>query len=92
VIELHTGRYCEVSGAEQARELERLRSSAKLAASLGLEVHAGQGLNCDNVAPVAAIEEIVELNIGHAIVGRAIFIGFAAAVREMKAAMSAART
>jgi pyridoxine 5-phosphate synthase len=92
VIELHTGRYCEVSGAEQARELDRLRASAKLAASLGLEVHAGHGLNCDNVAPVAAIEEITELNIGHAIVGRAIFIGFAAAVREMKAAMSAART
>jgi pyridoxine 5-phosphate synthase len=92
VIELHTGRYCEVSGAEQARELDRLRSSAKLAASLGLEVHAGHGLNCDNVAPVAAIAEITELNIGHAIVGRAIFIGFAAAVREMKAAMLAART
>lgn len=92
VIELHTGRYCEASGAEQARELERLRAGARLAKTLGLEVHAGHGLNYDNVKPVAAISEIVELNIGHAIVGRAIFAGLPAAVRDMKALMLAARS
>ncbi|MFZ9666993.1 MAG: pyridoxine 5'-phosphate synthase [Steroidobacteraceae bacterium] len=92
VIELHTGRYCEASGAEQARELERLRAGARLAKTFGLEVHAGHGLNYDNVKPVAAIPEIVELNIGHAIVGRAIFAGLPAAVRDMKALMLAARS
>jgi pyridoxine 5-phosphate synthase len=91
VIELHTGRYCEASGAEQARELERLRAGARLAKTFGLEVHAGHGLNYDNVKPVAAIPEIVELNIGHAIVGRAVFSGLPAAVRDMKALMLAAR-
>lgn len=92
VIELHTGRYCEAMGAEQARELERLRAGARLAKTFGLEVHAGHGLNYDNVTPVAAIPEIVELNIGHAIVGRAIFAGLPAAVRDMKALMRAARS
>jgi len=92
VIELHTGRYCEASGAEQARELERLRAGARLAKTFGLEVHAGHGLNYDNVKPVAAIPEIVELNIGHAIVARAVFDGMASAVREMKALMNAARS
>jgi pyridoxine 5-phosphate synthase len=92
VIELHTGRYCEASGAEQARELERLRAGGRLAKTLGLEVHAGHGLNYDNVKPVAAIPEIVELNIGHAIVGRAVFSGLPAAVRDMKALMLAARS
>ena len=92
VIELHTGRYCETTGDEQASELERLRSGARLAKTFGLEVHAGHGLNYDNVTPVAAIPEIVELNIGHAIVGRAIFAGLSAAVRDMKALMLAARS
>jgi pyridoxine 5-phosphate synthase len=92
VIELHTGRYCVTTGDEQARELERLRSGARLAKTFGLEVHAGHGLNYDNVTPVAAIPEIVELNIGHAIVGRAIFAGLSAAVRDMKALMLAARS
>lgn len=91
VIELHTGRYCEATGAERAHELERLRAGARLAKTLGLEVHAGHGLNCENVTPVAAIPEIVELNIGHSIVGRAVFIGLPAAVREMKTLMQAAR-
>jgi pyridoxine 5-phosphate synthase len=91
VVELHTGAYADASGATQARELERLRRAAQAAASLGLEVHAGHGLNYQNVAPVAAIAEIVELNIGHAIVARALFDGLAAAVREMKALMLAAR-
>jgi pyridoxine 5-phosphate synthase len=92
VIELHTGLYADSSGAAQARELERLREAARLAASRGLEVHAGHGLNYHNVMPVAAIPEIVELNIGHAIVARALFDGLAAAVGEMKALMLAART
>jgi pyridoxine 5-phosphate synthase len=91
VVELHTGAYADAGGAAQARELERLRRAAQLAARLGLEVHAGHGLNYQNVAPVAAIAEIVELNIGHAIVARALFDGLVAAVREMKALMLAAR-
>ena len=91
VIELHTGLYADSIGAAQARELERLRDAARLAASRGLEVHAGHGLNYHNVAPVAAIAEIVELNIGHAIVARALFDGLAAAVGDMKAIMLAAR-
>lgn len=91
VVELHTGSYAEAAGAQQAAELDRLRSGARFAASLGLEVHAGHGLHYHNVQAVAAIPEIVELNIGHAIVSRAVFEGLAAAVREMKALMTAAR-
>jgi pyridoxine 5-phosphate synthase len=91
VIELHTGLYADSTGASQARELERLRDAARFAASRGLEVHAGHGLNYHNVVPVAAIAEIVELNIGHAIIARALFDGLAAAVSDMKAIMLAAR-
>jgi pyridoxine 5-phosphate synthase len=91
VIELHTGLYADSSGAAQARELERLRDAARFAASRGLEVHAGHGLNYHNVTPVAAIAEIVELNIGHAIIARALFDGLATAVGDMKAMMLAAR-
>lgn len=91
-IELHTGAYAEASGGHQATELDRLRRGARLGSSLGMEIHAGHGLHCQNVQPVAAIAEIVELNIGHAIVGRAVFIGLAQAVREMKTLMLAART
>jgi pyridoxine 5-phosphate synthase len=91
VIELHTGLYADSSGAAQARELERLREAARFAASRGLTVHAGHGLNYHNVTPVAAIAEIVELNIGHAIIARALFDGLAAAVGDMKAMMLAAR-
>ena len=90
-VELHTGAYADSTGSRQAAELERLRAGAQLASSLGLEVHAGHGLNYHNVQPVAAIKEIVELNIGHAIVARAVFDGLAVAVREMKALMVAAR-
>jgi len=90
-IELHTGAYGEAAGGDQARELERLRSGARIAASLGLTVNAGHGLNYHNVAPIAAIPEIVELNIGHAIVARAVFEGLAKAVRDMKDSMLAAR-
>jgi pyridoxine 5-phosphate synthase len=92
VIELHTGAYAEASGAEQARELDRLRSCSRHAVSLGLEAHAGHGLHYHNVQPVAAIPEIVELNIGHAIIARAVFAGLPAAVREMRELMAAARS
>jgi pyridoxine 5-phosphate synthase len=91
VVELHTGAYADSAGSRQATELERLRAGAKLASSLGLEVHAGHGLNYHNVQPVAAITEIVELNIGHSIISRAIFDGLATAVRDMRALMAAAR-
>ena len=90
-IELHTGAYAEATGSAKATELERLVKCARLGAGLGLEVHAGHGLNYHNVQPVAAIREIVELNIGHAIVSRAVFDGLAAAVRDMKVLMTAAR-
>jgi pyridoxine 5-phosphate synthase len=90
-IELHTGAYAEASGAQRAREFERLLACARRGAQLGLEVHAGHGLDYHNVQPVAAVAEIVELNIGHAIVARAVFSGLAAAVREMKALMQSAR-
>jgi pyridoxine 5-phosphate synthase len=91
VIELHTGTYADASGGERARELARLDAAAKRAASLGLEVHAGHGLTYHNVQPVAAIPQIVELNIGHCIIARAIFSGLEAAVRDMKALMIGAR-
>ena len=91
VIELHTGSYADATGPAQARELERLSTAAKRAANLGLEVHAGHGLTYNNVVPVASIPEIVELNIGHCIIARAIFTGLERAVRDMKALMSGAR-
>jgi pyridoxine 5-phosphate synthase len=83
-IELHTGRYCEARNErERARELSRIVDAAKAAAKLGMSVAAGHGLNYDNVQPIARIREIDELNIGHAIVGRAVLVGFERAVREM---------
>lgn len=91
VIELHTGAYAESRGAARAHELDRLRAAAREAAALGLTVNAGHGLDYHNVQPVAAIPEMVELNIGYAIIGRSIFTGLAAAVREMKSLMVAAR-
>ena len=91
VIELHTGAYAEAAGARRAAELERLHAAARAGTRVGLEVHAGHGLNYHNVQPVAAVREIVELNIGHAVIGQALFVGLAAAVREMKALMLAAR-
>jgi pyridoxine 5-phosphate synthase len=91
VIELHTGAYAEARGGARAREFERLRAAAALAANLGLTVNAGHGLDYHNVEPIAAIGELVELNIGHAIVSRAVFDGLARAVRDMKDLMRAAR-
>jgi pyridoxine 5-phosphate synthase len=92
VIELHTGTYSDAAGGPQAREFERLCAAAKFAARLGLVVNAGHGLNYHNVEPIAAIPEIVELNIGHAIVARSIMDGLAKAVRDMKELMRAARS
>jgi len=91
VIELHTGAYAESTGAARSREFERMLSAAKFAERLGLIVNAGHGLNYHNVEPIAAIPEIVELNIGHAIVARAVVDGLAKAVRDMKELMRAAR-
>jgi pyridoxine 5-phosphate synthase len=89
-IELHTGTYSHHPDSEQA--LDALRDSARLAAELGLAVHAGHGLNLRNVGAVAAIPEIEELNIGHSIISRAVFVGLDRAVREMREAMLAARS
>ena len=87
-VELHTGDYANAAGdAERGRQLARLRLAAAEAALLGLEVHAGHGLTVANVRPVVAIAEIVELNIGHSIVARAVLVGMAAAVREMRAVL-----
>jgi pyridoxine 5-phosphate synthase len=90
-IEIHTGSYAQHAGSRQATELSRLIDAARFATSLGLTVNAGHGLNYHNVMPVAAIPEIVELNIGHSIIARAVFDGLAVAIREMKALMLAAR-
>ena len=91
VIELHTGEYAEASGTHQAQQLERLRRAARHGVACRLEVHAGHGLNYRNVGPVAAIAEITELNIGHAIIAQAVFDGLGSAVREMRAQMQRAR-
>jgi pyridoxine 5-phosphate synthase len=90
-IELHTGAYANATGAARKRELKRLQWAAKQAYKLGLEVHAGHGLTYDNVGPIAAIPEIVELNIGHFLVGEAVFIGLKAAVKHMRGLMNKAR-
>jgi len=92
VVELHTGAYAETEGERPAMELARLVDAARYGSRTGLTVHAGHGLHYHNVQPVAAVPEIVELNIGHAIVGRAVVDGIAAAVRDMKALMNAARS
>lgn len=91
VVELHTGRYCHLDGDARNEELKRLKSGATLAAKLGLEVHAGHGLSYDTVGPIAAIPEIVELNIGHFLVGEAVFVGLDASIREMRRRMDEAR-
>ncbi len=91
VVELHTGAYAEATGEHQAKELMRLVAAARFGSQIGLTVHAGHGLHYHNVQPVAAIPEIVELNIGHAIVARAVFDGLARAVGDMRALMIEAR-
>ena len=91
VVELHTGRYADTDGDEQAAELERVVAAARRGHDLGLVVNAGHGLNYENVAAIAVIEQIVELNIGHAIISRAVYDGLAVAVDEMKQLMREAR-
>ncbi|HWL47879.1 MAG TPA: pyridoxine 5'-phosphate synthase [Sphingomonadaceae bacterium] len=91
VVELHTGRYADGDGAARAAELRRLVNAAALAAKNGIEPHAGHGLTFDNVAPVAAIPQIAELNIGHFLIGEAIFTGLAQSVARMRAAIRDAR-
>lgn len=92
-VELHTGHYADgLDERTRELELERVRVAADLAGSLGLEVHAGHGLNADNVGAIAAIDRIVELNIGHALVARAVFCGLQEAIREMRKAMNRARS
>jgi pyridoxine 5-phosphate synthase len=91
-VELHTGRYCDARlASDRRRELGRILDACKAAAKLGLKVAAGHGLNYQNVLPVAAIGEIEELNIGHAIVAHALLVGMERAVREMKALLRQAR-
>jgi pyridoxine 5-phosphate synthase len=91
VVELHTGAYAESTGERQAVELMRLVEAARFGSRIGLTIHAGHGLHYHNVQPIASIPEIVELNIGHAIVARAVIDGIGPAVREMKALMHDAR-
>lgn len=91
VVELHTGRYAHLQDHTRTAELKRLADAAALAAKNGIEVHAGHGLTYDNVQPVAAIPQVVELNIGHFLVGEAIFIGLAESVRHMRGLMDAVR-
>jgi pyridoxine 5-phosphate synthase len=91
VVEFHTGRYAHVQGAERAAELKRVADCAALARKNGIEPHAGHGLTFDNVQPVAAIPQIAELNVGHFLVGEAIFTGLDESVRRMRELMDAAR-
>lgn len=95
VVELHTGHYCDLHYegrlAERDAELEALREGARLAHSLGLEVHAGHGLTYETVGPVAVIPELRELNIGHFLIAEAIFVGLQPAITEMRRLMDAAR-
>lgn len=91
VVEFHTGEYAHATGEKRARELRRIADMAALAAKNGIEPHAGHGLTFDNVQPIAAIPQLAELNIGHYLVGEAVFVGLAQAVRQMRELMDAAR-
>ena len=95
VIELHTGAYCDANAegrkADEEKELKSLKEMAKYAKSLGLEVHAGHGLTYNTVTPIAALPEVMELNIGHFLIGEAIFLGLHAAIKDMRSLMNNAR-
>lgn len=90
-IEIHTGSYCNATGAKRERELRKIVAGAQFAKRLGLEVHGGHGLDYENVLPIARIAEMVELNIGHSIIARAVIVGIRQAVREMKQLLHRAR-
>ena len=92
VVELHTGSYCDAEGAAQTAQLKRIVAAAAHAERIGLECHAGHGLTFDTVGPIAAIPNLVELNIGHFLIGEAIFGGLEGAVRHMRSLMDAARS
>ncbi|WP_334129037.1 pyridoxine 5'-phosphate synthase [Sneathiella sp.] len=92
IVEIHTGAYCDaLDAAARAHELERIQKAAVFAEELGLECHAGHGLTYDTVAPIAAIPTIVELNIGHFLIGEAIFSGLEPAIRKMRSLMDDGR-
>ncbi|AUW59953.1 pyridoxine 5'-phosphate synthase [Sphingobium sp. SCG-1] len=91
VVELHTGKYAHSEGEDRAVELRRIADAAALAAKNGIEAHAGHGLTFDNVAPIAAIPQIAELNIGHFLIAEAIFDGLGPVVQRMRALMDASR-
>jgi len=92
VVELHTGRYCESHGTEQREELQRIHQAVAAAHELKLECHAGHGLTYETVGQIASIAQVVELNIGHFLVGEAIFVGFEAAIQKMRRLMDEARS
>lgn len=93
VVEIHTGAYCDAeTDSDRDRELERIRTAVKYGASIGLEVHAGHGLNYETVKPIAAMPEVAELNIGHFLIGEAVFVGLDVAIAEMRRLMDEART
>ncbi|HAI32410.1 MULTISPECIES: pyridoxine 5'-phosphate synthase [unclassified Thalassospira] len=93
VVEIHTGAYCDAETEEErTRELDRIRRAVQYGAGIGLEVHAGHGLNFETVQPIAAMPEIAELNIGHFLIGEAVFVGLEAAIAEMRRLMDEART
>jgi pyridoxine 5-phosphate synthase len=91
VVELHAGAYANASGAAREKLLAKIRHAAEFGAELGLEIHAGHGLTYENVIPVAAIPKIRELNIGHFLIGEAIFTGLSESIRKMRALMDEAR-
>jgi pyridoxine 5-phosphate synthase len=90
-VEIHTGAYCNAAGTEREKERDAIAAAAALAHSLGLEVHGGHGLNYDNVLSIVTIPEIVEFNIGHSIIARAVIVGIEQAVREMKQVLAKSR-
>ena len=92
VVELHTGAYANASGAEREKLLEKIREAAAYGDRIGLEIHAGHGLTYDNVKQIAAIPQIRELNIGHFLIGEAMFVGLDASIRKMRSLMDEART
>jgi len=87
-IEIHTGSYANASGKQRQKEIVRIREAARLGRGLGLKIHAGHGLNYENIFPMLAIPEIIEFNIGHSIISRAVFVGLTRAVQEMKKLIS----
>ncbi|RCK52582.1 pyridoxine 5'-phosphate synthase [Thalassospira profundimaris] len=91
VVEIHTGAYCDATGDERARELARITEAVKYGAAQGLEIHAGHGLSFDTVSPIACLPEIRELNIGHFLIGEAIFTGLEGSIAEMRRLMDEAR-